>query len=163
MNAIVATDDALDISEASISNIQSITAANVTLTASELGDLTTLSADNLYAATAGSYSIADLSSNIQMNDIASGGGVTLTGNNTADEILTTTQNNDMLITGTGTSDNVMASGANDVVTVNGTDATATLTGANDIITANGSIANGIGAYINLEGTNIRYRQSFGRL
>ena len=119
-NTLTANDEDLDISSATVSNIQTIEdAGTLTITAAQLADVTSLvSVTALDAATSGSYSLSGLTTDeVDMTDDTATGGVTMLGNNANDETLTASAiGGDTLESGSGNGDELMASGGNNTLT-----------------------------------------------
>ena len=118
------TQSNINISQASVTHIQTVTADSVTLTASQFAEVTTLnplSAPGGYftvnAATAGTYSLAgvDVTGTLAMHAL-SNAGTTLAGNDAASESLfASTTGNDTLSVGNGNYDFLLAGSGNDAL------------------------------------------------
>jgi hypothetical protein len=141
---ISVTGNAASVSEAVFSNIQTISSVSgLSLTSAQMAGLTHLNftgfgADVLYAATSGTYNLpaVNTTSSVDMYALASAGGTTLTGNNVAYGILSSsTGRGDVLQAGNGALDtldlygtNVTANAGSGGDYVNMFEGTATVTG-----------------------------------
>jgi Ca2+-binding RTX toxin-like protein len=138
-NSLVANGD---ITQLNYSNIQTLAAENVTLTASEFIGFTAV--ENGYvsspgvplpvavinAATAGTYSLAGTSTDLINMNALSNGGTTLIGNDAnAEQLTASASGNDTLIGGNGNGDSLVARSTSGNVTLQAGNGTADILGA----------------------------------
>jgi hypothetical protein len=150
-NTLSVDAEDLDISSATVSNVQIINnAETLTLTATQMSSLTSLNVSTLDAATSGTYSLSGLTTDkVDMADVTSTGGVTLIGNNANDETLTGgAAGGDTLEAGNGSGDTLVAGkGVNTLIGGTGGDTFKALSGL-----APGSTVTGHGTGNTLEAT-----------